>query len=120
MSYIGYSDKFHVFTKIISDIVLDKETDILNDNNYLKYYNKICDYLNLYIDENDLIAFINCNKFPIIKAELMIYNLNNLIEKNVEYKQRLHKFISNNIRLFSKNIVVSILALLFDDFLNYY
>lgn len=120
MSYVGYSDKFSVFTKIMSDIILDKDTNILNDNGYLKYYNKICDYLNFCIDENDLINFINCNKFPIIKSELIVYNLNKLIEKNVEYKQRLHKFILNNIQFFSKSDIVPILGLLFDDFLNQY
>lgn len=120
MSYIGYSDKLPVFTKIISLISKDKESDTLNNRNYSKYYNKICDYLNLKIHENDLIYFIQSNKFPIIKTELLIYNLNNLIKKNIENKQRLHKFISNNIHLFSQNEILSIIALLFDDFLEYY
>lgn len=120
MSYIGYSDKLPVFTKIISLVNKDKENDALNNRDYFKYYNKICDYLNQKIDENDLIHFIQSNKFPIIKTELLIYNLNNLIKKNIENKKRLHKFISNNIHLFSQSEILSIMSLLFDDFLENY
>ena len=119
MAYTGYSEYTPVFTKlIVNEFVNDYEGD-----SYIGYYENIRLYLQGAIDEEMFVKFLENSNFCIYELDHLLENVNNLLENNIPYKQKLNKFISDNIDsrdVNNKMISVKALSLLFDDFIENY
>ena len=119
MAYTGYSEYTPVFTKlIVNEFASDYEGD-----SYIGYFENMRLYLNESIDEKTFINFLENSKFCICELDHLMENVNNLIENNIPYKQKLNNFITDNIdpKLSdNKSIAVKAFSLLFDDFIESY
>lgn len=119
MSYIGYSNEISTFVKIL----VDEFGNDYEGDSYLTYYDTIVMFLNGDISSEDLIKFFDSSNFCIFELDHLIKNINDFIEKDILYKQKLNRFVADNINIESSNnvdISVKALSLLFDDFFDIY
>ena len=92
MAYIGYSEHIPLFTKLLVD---EFGSDYEGDS-YLIYFENIRSYLYGDISSNDLLEFFDNSNFCIFELDHLIKNINDIIEKNISYKQKLNKFLFEN------------------------
>lgn len=119
MSYTGYSEYIPLYTKLI---VTEYANDYEGDS-YVAYYENIRLYLSGDMDEETFTKFVENSKFCMYELDHLIKNIDNLLEGNIQYKQKLNKFIENNIDskdVNNKVITAKALSLLFDDFIDSY
>lgn len=119
MSYIGYSNEISTFVKIL----VDEFGNEYEGDSYLTYYDNINMFLSGKISSDELINFFEDSNFCVFELDHLIKNVNNLIEKDILYKQKLNKFVTENIDVESLNntdICIKALSLLFDDFIDTY
>ena len=119
MAYIGYSEHIPLFTKLLVD---EFGSDYEGDS-YLIYFENIRSYLYGDISSNDLLEFFDNSNFCIFELDHLIKNINDIIEKNISYKQKLNKFLFENINSEAsdnRGISIKSLSLMFDDFMDIY
>lgn len=119
MAYIGYSKHTQLFTKLL----VEEFGDDYEGDSYLIYFEKTRLYLDEDITEKDFVEFLDNTNFCIFELDHLLKNINDIIEKNIPYKQKLNKFLNNYIDEDSKEnrkVYVKALSLLFDDFLDLY
>lgn len=119
MAYIGYSNEISTFVKIL----VDEFGNEYEGDSYLTYYDNIVMFLNGKISSEELINFFEDSNFCVFELDHLIKNVNNLIEKDILYKQKLNRFVTENIDVESLNntdICIKALSLLFDDFIDIY
>lgn len=115
MAYLGYKQNINLYTKYLNDY------EKVNMKVYKKIYKYVYKFLNNELSKLNLQNIIENFEINIITQDYLIYNLHNLIKSNIRYKQRLHRFISDNINNYKiSNSFVVYLSLLYDDFLDCY
>lgn len=119
MAYIGYSKQIPLFVKLL----VDEFGNDYEGDSYLNYLEKIKSFLIDDISSDELLEFFDKSNFCIFELDHLIKSIDDLIQSNILYKQKLNKFIDENIDSDPpNNRIISLkgLSLLFDDFVDIY